>query len=173
MSTSSISRRYARALFELEQEGVAIAKPLNMAAKVAAHAEVATLLDQPQIPATAKAAMIDKCGKGLGKEVNRLVVMLCERGKASLLPEINGLFEESVLQATRAVEAELVSAIPLDKATQSKIAAALSKETGLKVSVKASEDKSIMGGLIVRLGDRQIDLSLRSRLEAMKQAMVS
>ncbi len=173
MSTTSISRRYARALFELEQEGVAIAGPLKMAAKVAGVAEVAALLDQPEIPAAVKASVIDKAGKGLGKEVNRLVGMLCERGKASLLPEINVLFEDSLRQATRAVEAELVSATPLDKATQSKIATALSKETGLKVSVKVSEDKDILGGLIVRLGDRQIDHSLRSRLEGLKRVMVS
>jgi len=173
MSTSAISRRYARALFELEQEGVAIAKPLDIAASVAEQAEVEAILNQPQIPAATKAAIIDKAGKGLGKEVNRLVLMLCERGKASLLPEINTLFKESVRQATRAIEAELVSATKLDKSTQTKIAEALSKETGLKVSVKASEDKSILGGLIVRLGDRQIDHSLRSRLDAMKRAMAS
>jgi len=173
MSTTSISRRYARALFELQVEGAAIAEPLSAAAAVVAVPEVAAVLDQPNIPAKVKAAIVDKAGKGPGKEVSRLVLMLCERGKASLLPEINALFESMVRQAGSEVEAEVVSATALNKATQDKIAAALGKSIGRKVVIKASQDKSILGGLVVRLGDRQIDYSLRTRLEGLKRAMVS
>jgi F-type H+-transporting ATPase subunit delta len=173
MSTASISRRYARALFELQQEGVNIADSLAKAAAVAAHAKVAAVLDEPKIPARAKAAIIDKVAKGLGKEIGRLVLMLCERGKASLLPEIDALFGEMVRQASSQVEAEVVSATPLDAATQKKIAEALGKSVGRKVVIKASQDKDILGGLVVRLGDRQIDYSLRTRLEGLKRAMVS
>lgn len=173
MSTASISRRYARALFELQQEGVAIAEPLAVAAAVAAHADVAAVLDEPKVPAKAKAAIIDKAGKGLGKEIGRLVLMLCERGKGSLLPEINSMFTEMVRQASSQVEAEVISATPLNKAMQDKIAAALGKSVGRNVVIKASQDKDILGGLVVRLGDRQIDYSLRTRLEGLKRAMVS
>ena len=173
MSTASISRRYARALFELQQEGVAIADDLAAAAAVAGQAEVVDVLEQPQVPAATKAAIIDKVCKGLGKEAGRLVLMLCERGKAALLPEINALFTEMVRQASSQVEAEVVSATPLDAATQKRIAAALGKSVGRKVVIKASQDKDILGGLVVRLGDRQIDYSLRTRLEGLKRAMVS
>jgi len=173
MSTTSIARRYARALFELEQEGVAISKDLAAAAAVAAVPEVQTTLAQPQIPAATKATIVDKACGGLGKELNRLLLMLCERGKASLLPEIEAVFADMQRQASREVEAEVVSATPLDSATQKKIAAALTKSVGCKVSIKASEDKDIMGGLVLRIGDRQLDYSLRSRLESLKRAMVS
>jgi len=173
MSTASISRRYARALFELQVEGVAVAESLSQAAAVAAVTEVAEVLEQPQIPASAKVAIIDKAAKGLNAEVTRLVAMLCERGKASLLPEINAQFEEMVRLATSEVEAEVVAATALNKATQDKIAASLSKAVGRKVLIKASQDKKILGGLVVRLGDRQLDYSLRSRLEGLKRAMVS
>lgn len=173
MSTTSISRRYARALFELQQDGVAIAVSLGHAAQVVAVAQVAAVLEQPGYPASVKAGIVDKAAGGLSKEVSRLVVMLCERGKASLLPEINGLFEAMVRQASSEVEAEVVTATALTKATQDKIAAALSRSTGRKVVIRASQDKDILGGLVVRLGDRQIDYSLRTRLEGLKRAMVS
>jgi F-type H+-transporting ATPase subunit delta len=173
MSTTSISRRYARALFDLQQEGVAIAESLSAAAAVASVAEVASVLDQPQISASVKTAIIDKAAKGLGKEVSRLVTMLCERGKASLLPEINALFEEMVRHASSQVEAEVVAATALNKAAQDSIAAALTKAVGRKVVIKTSQDKDILGGLVVRLGDRQLDYSLRTRLEGLKRAMVS
>ncbi|OIO70926.1 MAG: ATP synthase F1 subunit delta [Zetaproteobacteria bacterium CG12_big_fil_rev_8_21_14_0_65_55_1124] len=173
MSTTSISRRYARALFELQQEGVSIADALSAAAAVAGVAEVASVLDQPQIPASVKTAIIDKVAKGLGKEVSRLVLMLCERGKASLLPEINALFEEMMRHASSQIEAEVVAATALNKAAQDSIAAALTKAVGRKVVIKTSQDKDILGGLVVRLGDRQLDYSLRTRLEGLKRAMVS
>lgn len=173
MSTTSISRRYARALFELQVEGVAISAALNSAADVVAVPEVAAVLDQPKYPAAVKAGIVDKAAGGLSREVSRLVVMLCERGKAGLLPEIRDLFEEFVRQASSEIEAEVVAATALSKATQDKIAAQLSKTTGRSVVIKATQDKSILGGLVVRLGDRQIDNSLRTRLEGLKRAMVS
>lgn len=173
MSTASISRRYARALFDLQQDGTAVAAPLSAAAAVAAAEQVVAVLERPDVPAAAKAAIIDKAAGGLGKEVNRLVQMLCERNKAALLPEINAMFESMVRQATSEVEAEVVTATPLTKAAQDKIAAALTKSVGRKVIVTASQDKDIIGGLVVRLGDRQIDYSLRTRLDGLKRAMVS
>lgn len=173
MSTTSISRRYARALFELQVDGVSIATPLGNAAQVVAVAEVAAVLNEPKYPAAVKAKIVDKAAGGLSKEVSRLVVMLCERNKTSLLPEINELFESMLRQASSEVEAEVVTATPLTRAAQEKIAAALSKSTGRKVVLKASQDAGILGGLVVRLGDRQIDYSLRTRLEGLKRAMVS
>ncbi len=173
MSTTSISRRYARALFELQQEGVAIAESLSAAAAVAGVDEVAAVLEQSQIPASVKAAIIDKAAKSSSKEVSRLVLMLCERGKVALLPEINAMFEEMVRDASSQIEAEVVAATALNKATQDNIAAALTKAVGRKVVIKTSQDKTILGGLVVRLGDRQLDYSLRTRLEGLKRAMVS
>ncbi|MDQ6973047.1 MAG: ATP synthase F1 subunit delta [Mariprofundaceae bacterium] len=173
MSTASISRRYARALFELQQEGVDIASSLSAAGSIASVAEVAAVLEQPQLPVASKAKLLDKAAKGLGKEVLRLVTLLCERGKASLLPEIAAQFDQMVRHAASEVEAEVVSASAIDKATQTKIAAALTKSVGRKVAVRVTQDKSILGGLVVRLGDRQLDYSVRHRLEGLKRAMVS
>jgi F-type H+-transporting ATPase subunit delta len=154
-------------------EGVPVADSLSNAAAVADVADVADVLEQPQIPVAAKLAIVDKAAKGLSAEVARLVTLLCERGKASLLPEINALFKEMVRLAGSEIEAEVVAATAIDKATGDKIAAALTKAVGRKVSIKASKDKDILGGLVVRLGDRQLDYSLRSRLDGLKRAMVS
>jgi len=173
MSTASISRRYARALFELQQEGVDVASSLSAAGAIASVAEVAAVLEQPQLPAESKAKILDKAAKGLGKEVLRLVTLLCERGKASLLPEIAAQFDQMVRHAASEVEAEVVSAASIDKATQTRIAAALTKSVGRKVAVRVTQDKNILGGLVVRLGDRQLDYSVRHRLEGLKRAMVS
>ena len=173
MSVTSIARRYARALFELEQEGVKLADDLFAVASVAAMPEVAVVLEQPTLPAERKAAILDKAAGGVCEEIKRLIAMLCERGKAVLLPEIATLFEDMRRQASSEVAADVVSAIPLDEKTQDRVADALGKAVGRKVRLNLAQDEKILGGLIVRIGDRQMDFSLRTRLEGLKRAMVS
>jgi len=173
MSTRSISRRYACALFELEQEGVKLRDPLAVVASVVAAPEIAVLLGQSGVPADRKAAVISKSAHSKSKEIDRLVTLLCERNKAELLPEIAELVENMVRQAASEIEAEVVGAVKLDAASQGKIAESLGKALGRKVNLNVSCDPGILGGLVVRIGDRQLDYSLRTRLQGLKRAMVS
>jgi len=163
MNTRSVSRRYARALFELEQEGVKLREPLVAVAGVVAVPEVAALLGKSGVPANVKSAVITKAAHNKSQEIERLVSLLCERNKAVLLSEISELFEEMVRQAASEIEADVVSAVKLNAALKDKIARLLSKAAGHKVNLNASCDADIMGGLVVRIGDRQLDYSLRTR----------
>jgi len=169
MNTRSISRRYARALFELEQEGSDIHTSLSRAAQVVGMEEIRELLAEPQVSPGAKAAAAGK----LSKEVKRLAEMLCARGKPELLPGISELVEEMIRQEASEVDAEVVTATKLDAPLQQKIAEALSEAVGRSVKLHVSQDASILGGLVVRIGDRQMDYSLRTRLQELKRALLS
>jgi len=173
MSTRSVARRYARALFELEQEGANIRTPLRSVAEVVAVEDIRTLLAASQVPAADKAAVIEKVAGSLPKEISRLVHMLCERNKAELLPDIAGLVESMIQQAASEVEADVVAAVKLDTAARNKIAEALGTAVSRKVNLNVRHDASILGGLVVQIGDRQLDYSLRTRLQDLKRAMVS
>jgi F-type H+-transporting ATPase subunit delta len=173
MRTQQISRRYARALFELEQDGAKNRAALEKLAAVAAVDAVREVLGNPNYPATLKASVLEKAAGSLPAEMKRLVALLCERGKAELLPEIDALFEEMLRQAESEVEAEVVSAAKLSEAQKKGLAKALGDITGRSVRLNVTEDKSILGGLVVRIGDRLIDYSVRSRLEALKRAMAA
>jgi len=173
MSTRPVSRRYARALFELEQEGVRLREPLAAVASVVVVPEVAGLLGKSGVPANRKAAVITRSAHNKSKEIERLVTMLCERNKAELLPEISELVEAMARQAASEIEADVVAAVKLDAAAKNSIAKALGKVVGRKVNLNVSQDAGIMGGLVVQIGDRQLDYSLRTRLQDLKRAMVS
>jgi len=173
MSTRSVSRRYARALFDLEQEGVALRDSLAAVASVVAAPEVAVLLGKSGVPANSKAAVIIMSAHNKSKEIERLVTLLCERNKAELLPEIAELVEGMARQAASEIEADVVAAVKLDAAAKNSIAKALATVIGHKVNLNVSQDAGIMGGLVVRIGDRQLDYSLRTRLQDLKRAMVS
>ncbi|MDQ6959148.1 MAG: ATP synthase F1 subunit delta [Mariprofundaceae bacterium] len=173
MSTRSVSRRYARALFELEQEGVPLREPLAAVASVVVVPEVVALLGKSGVPADLKATVITKSAHNKSKEIERLVTLLCERNKAELLPEISELVESMTRQAASEIEADVVSAVKLDAASKDRIAKALGKAVGRKVKLNVSHDAGILGGLVVQIGDRQLDYSLRTRLQDLKRAMVS
>ncbi len=178
MSNRSVARRYARALFELEQEGADIRASLDAAAEVARLDDVRDMLAEPRISAGDKAAALVKAtGAALGgkvaPEIERLIALLTERGKAELLPDIAALVEEMRRSAASEVEAQVVSAIKLDAETKKKVATALSKTLGGKVRLETEVDPSILGGLIIRIGDRQLDYSLRTRLQSLKRAIVA
>jgi len=174
MSTSQISRRYAVALFELINEGCKIETDLARVAAVAAHDEVAALLASPDYPAELKRNVIIKAAGGkVSDEVDRLVAMLVERNKASLLPEINAQVEDMIHQATSQLDAAVTVATTLPKATQDKLSKALTASTGKQVRLTVSQDKSILGGMVVRIGDRKIDYSLRTKLAGLRRALAS
>ncbi|MDQ7011185.1 MAG: ATP synthase F1 subunit delta [Mariprofundaceae bacterium] len=173
MSTAQISRRYARALFDLVQEGSAVRKDVAALAAVAANEEVQAFLASPQYPAAMKLTVLEKAAGKLSAEGKRLAEMLCERGKATLLPEIAALLEEMIRQAESEVEAEVVAAVKLDAELQKKVAGALTRLVGRKVRLKVREDASILGGLIINVGDRKIDYSLRTRLTELHRALAA
>jgi len=173
MSTSQISRRYARALFDLIQEGTDLRADLEKVAAAASADEVALLLASPEYPATLKKQVIVKVAGDISGEIDSLVGMLAARGKESLLPEIHALVEEMLHLAESELEADVVVATSIDPALQEKLTAALTASTGKKVRIKVSEDKSILGGLVVRIGDRKIDYSLRTKLNGLRRELAS
>jgi len=179
MSTSQISRRYACALFDLIQEGGKFQDDLARVAAVAGHESVSVILISPDYPAEMKANIVIKAvsGKAAGgkvsSEVERLVRILAGRNKTCLLPEINTQVEAMVHDAASKLDAEVTVATTLSKTMQDKLSKALATSTGKKVHLLVNKDESILGGMVVRIGDRKIDYSLRTKLGGLRRALAS
>jgi len=173
MSTTSISRRYARALFEMIGDGVDVRKDLEAIAAVVAVDDVAALISSPEYPASVKAGVVAKAAGSLSAEAGRLVSMLAERGKLELAGEIAAMVEQMVRDSESEVEADVTVASAIDADQQEKISQALATSIGKKVRITVSEDQSILGGMVVRIGDRKIDYSLRTKLAGMRRALAS
>jgi len=173
MSSITVSRRYARALFDLSREGVDLSKGLSELAEVASVKDVQDFLELPDCTSEQKIKVLKKAVGTISSELTRLVLMLCERGKASLLPEINELFKEMVREAEESVVATVVVAAKPNAETKKKIEAAVADIAGKRVQLDIVEDKQLLGGMIVNIGDRQIDCSLRGKLEGLRKAIAA
>ena len=98
-----------------------------------------------------------------------LVNFIVTQGRARQLPQILEQLSELAADARQSVLAEVRSAVPLDEDAQKRIAEALSKATGKKVSVKALVDESVVGGIYAKVGDTVIDGTIKRRLEQLKE----
>jgi len=171
MSTLVISRRYAQALFELIEEGTDLREGLSQLAAAASVEEIRQVLVSPGIDASAKIAIINKVCVGLPRELGRLLVLLGNRNKLQLLSEIGAMVEQMVLDCQHEISVTVTSVNKLAAKTLTEISMALAGQSGRKIRLETAQDASLLGGIVVRIGDRLIDYSLRSRLESMRRTI--
>jgi|UPI0003798D2C F-type H+-transporting ATPase subunit delta len=174
MSTALIARRYASALFELHQEKDASfdRDMLVNAALLVAHEDAVQVIESPVYSEAVKASFVKGALKGEDANVvTRLIDLLAGRNKLSLLPEIVVQLDELIAQASRALEAKVTVASPLDKREQSSLAKSLKALLGSDVTLNVVQDNAILGGLVIQMGDRKIDCSLRGKLEGLRRTI--
>jgi len=146
---------------------------LRVVAAALENAEMAGLLDSPQVPASVKNDTIEQV---LGDSVERLalnlVSLLAVRRLSHLVP---GILDEygRLVDAYGGIErAEVVSAVELGDGQRSAILRVIEEIVGTEVRLTARVEPEILGGLIARVGDRVIDGSVRARLREMRRRIV-
>ena len=100
-----------------------------------------------------------------------LQATLRDQGAEDQFDEVVSIFFDLV-RGTGPRDAEVTSALPLDPAQQATILQQLRGKYGPALDVKFTVDESILGGLIVRVGDRVLDTSVRNRLTEVQQRML-
>jgi len=174
---SGLTGRYAAALFELADEG----KALDVVAKdlvalqnaLGASKDMMRLVRSPVLDRDeqwkAMSALLDKMGTdALTKKF--LGVVTANR-RLFVLSGIIHAYLEELASRRGEVTADVVSAHPLSDSQVKALEESLKKALGGKVAIAPRIDPSILGGLIVKLGSRMIDSSLRSQLKQLKFAM--
>jgi F-type H+-transporting ATPase subunit delta len=175
---SGMAGRYAVALFELARDERSIdpvkADLDRFDVLIAENPDLARLVRSPVFTAEeqgrALGAVLDKAGIG-GLAGNFLKVVAANR-RLFAVRDIIKAFRSLVAQHKGEVTAEVTVAEALDDKHRGAIAGALKSVTGgQNVDLQVKVDPAIIGGLVVKLGSRMVDTSLRTKLNAIKQAM--
>lgn len=111
--------------------------------------------------------MLDICGGRLNDQAESFVKLLVENGKLSLMPEIAKVFSELKSEAGGAVDATLMAAYPVNAKFEQQIASAMQNRIGREVRFVTEEDKSLLGGVVIRVGDMVIDASVKGQIDAL------
>lgn len=171
---TSVARRYAEAYFALAKAAGDIPgwrKELAAVADVFANDEIGRAVVNPRLPLSQRVRLGLDLLDGASRQARNLARLLIERRRTSLLPEILAHYDLLADRESGMVRAEVTTAVPVDEQTEREISKALSERFGGSVRITLREDPAILGGLVVRIGDRVLDDSLRTHLQQLQAAL--
>jgi F-type H+-transporting ATPase subunit delta len=178
MSHEAIARRWARAIFELGQEGghlAELSRDIGAFAETWAHNhELSAVVDNPLVPDASRVAVLrevfDKMG--LHDAAKATLRLLAQKRRLVALPAIARQLARLVDEAENVIRAEVTSAGPLTEGYLAKLRGELEKATGKKVIITHKQDKSLIGGVVTRIGDQVIDGSVKARLSTFRDSLL-
>ncbi len=172
-----LAGRYATALFDLAVEGNAVdsvaTSLATLKAALAGSADLASLITSPMVTRKAAAAGIAAVAASLGldKLTTAFLGVLAQNRRLAALPAVIRGYNGLAAARRGEISAQVTAAHPLTATQQKAPAAKLKAGLGRDVTLDITVDPAILGGLVVRVGSRMIDSSLKTRLESLGQAL--
>jgi len=164
----SIARPYAQAAYEFalaKKELPQWGKMLRMAAEVVQQPLLSTILSNTRISPQQWFSLIsDILSTELNEDRKNFLRLLTENKRLSALPAILEFFKEYEARDNQAAEVEVITAVPMDQPYHQKLRDKLNQMLKQKVSLRCKVDENILGGALVRIGDKVIDGSIRGQL---------
>jgi len=167
----TVARPYAVAAWRhAEAEGKADlwAEMLSFMANIIRDETMSRIVTDPRVDeARLSQLMLDICGGRISEAAESFVKLLVDNGKLSLMPEVSEVFAALKSEAGGAVDAKLLTAYPVNAKFEQAIAAAMQKKLDREVNFTTEEDKSLLGGVVIRVGDMVIDASVKGQIESL------
>lgn len=172
---ATLARPYAAAVFKRAKETHATAKwsqSLAFMSAVLDNEDISVVVDNPKVSRQRLSAlMLDICQEHVNKENENFLKLLVHNNRLILLPYIAKIFEAYKAEDEGYAEVEVVTAYALSKEARQNLATTLEKTLGKEIHMNVTVDKSLIGGVLVRAGDKVIDGSIRGRLQNMQKAL--
>ena len=173
----SAARRYAEAAFEVAMRDNTVdtwRSELASAAEIVAEERIGRALANPSIPLETRTATAEATfGSLVSRQVLNLIGLLLRRGRIKELPRLAAEFRRLDDERQGITHATATSTSPLTADEVRALTQRLEQFTGGRVELDVQVDPSLLGGVVVRVGDRLIDGSVRSRLERLRNQLVS
>jgi F-type H+-transporting ATPase subunit delta len=177
MSTRASAARYASALFDVatkESSPEQAERELTAFADlVRSHADLQKVLLSPAIPAANKRTAVHHILERMqpSMAVGKLLVLLAERDRLELLPDLVTVFHERVMEHLKVIDAEVTTAAPLSAAESDRLQQRLAASTGRTVTLSTKVDPGIIGGVVTRIGSTVYDGSVATQLASLRQRL--
>ena len=168
---------YARALFDAalgEKRLEPVREQLRQLVEAeAAVPELRELLRNPQLDPRSKRAALEDLLSGADELLRNFLLVLVDKGRARQLEEIAREFERLAAEQEGIVRAELTTAVELSDAEAKKLLKQIEQASGQKVEATRSVDPDLIGGMILQVGSRRLDASVRGRLERLRRELAT
>jgi F-type H+-transporting ATPase subunit delta len=174
---SGLAGRYAVALFDLAQEQDAldaVAGDLHrLRDLLAGSADLERLIRSPVVSRDEQARAITAIGEraGFAPLTLQFLGLLAHKRRLFALPDVIAAYDAMLAEYRGEVGAEVVSAVPLSPEQLESVERQLSAAVGQTVKLSTEVDPGLLGGLVVRVGSRMIDASIRTKLHQLELAL--
>jgi F-type H+-transporting ATPase subunit delta len=177
LAGSRVTRRYAKALFDLAKEQNILdqieSDMILLRKSMADSEEMVAFLQSPVIQVTEKRSLVAKIFKD---KVNRVTFdflnLLLHKNREELLSEIITYFLKYLDDSKGILRGELLTAYELSAAQITTLKNQLDRITGKNVTLQEKVDSSLIGGFVVRLDDTVIDTSIKNQLDKMREKLM-
>jgi len=175
--SSGIADRYATAVFEIVKENKNLPKLeanlKDLGAALGESADLRDLLNSPiysrDAQGAAIAAIADKMG--LLPALSKALTLMASKRRLFVVPQMVACLQDMIADDKGEVTAEVTSAKALTATQSKKLAETLKAQIGQDVIINAAVDEALIGGLVVKVGSKMIDTSIRSKLNSLQNAM--
>lgn len=175
--TSGISGRYATALFELAKDAKQLdgldSDVATLSEALTSSADLTSMINSPVYTRAEQGAAIAGVAKAMELSdltANTLKLMATKR-RLFVLPEMLNSIRALIAEEKGEVTADVTVAKPMSKKQSDDLATALKKAVGKDVNIETTVDESLIGGLVVKVGSRMIDSSIRAKLNKLQNVM--
>lgn len=175
--STGIAQRYATAVFELARDGKQIgaveADLDQLEAALAGSGDFRAMISSPVYSRDEQAAAVKALAArmGLSDTVTGVLGVMAGKRRLFVLPQLVAALRAAIAADKGEVTADVTAAKAMTKAQQDKLAKALKASVGKDVKINLAVDESLIGGLVVKVGSKMIDSSIRSRLSALQNSM--
>ncbi len=172
-----VSRRYAKALFAVgaakgEAEQAKFGEQLIAIGNSIEEAPEATaFFKNPAFSVEEKAAVLNQLIEKVAVDpmVKNFCDLLADRGRVEMLPAIAADYKAMIDAVSGVVSGELITVSELNEDRKSAIMANLEQQAGKKLELSFATDKEILGGIVLKVGDKVMDASLKAQLQILKE----
>lgn len=172
MKSVTVARNYAEALFAAGDEFAELLD--GVAGAIEVDERVAAVLDSPRVSKAAKSQILERALTGEApREFVKFLQAVVRRGRQNLLPEMAQQYQVLLDEKLNRVHAGVTLANDADARMQKHVVDRLAKALGREVRAYFRADPRILGGVVVRVGDRIFDGSVRRRLTAIQRRMLT
>ncbi len=175
--STGIAARYATAVFELAKEAKklpALEKDVDaLDAALSVSADFQSLISSPVYSRAEQGVAVAAISKQmkLTPSMTGTLGLMATKRRLFALPQLIGALRAMVAEEKGEVTAQVTAAKAMTKAQQDKLAKSLTASIGKDVKINMAVDEDLIGGLVIKVGSKMIDSSIRSRLNALQNSM--
>ena len=169
------TRVYAEALFEVAREKGKLdaigADLAQFADAVEGNRDMQVFLFSPHFASAEKAEGLRRAIDGADPELVNFLELLVEKGRTTELFRIRREFEALWKKENKRIDVTVTSAVELDPAVVAKVGEEIERQTGQTVELASRVDDEILGGIVLQVGNKILDASIRARLEKLRKSV--